>query len=174
MNKEERYYETGKDTILYQNQFHRELSDRAVNLLNVGIVISVAGVGVISFRLDSVSINTFLIIALGAWGIGFGLLLWSCLSVLRNQDWKPYSSLEELSDAVKHPDSTDDFILMSLADNFVDASQQNQKTLDSKAGAISDALWALALEITSVVCVISLVFLEAEKSLACESKALLV
>lgn len=177
MSKEERYYETGKDTVLYQNQYHRELSDRAVNLLNVGIAISVAGVGVISFRLDSISITYYLVIMLAVWGFGFGWMLWSCLSVLKDQDWKSYSLVQELGDAVRHPATTDDYILMTLADNFVDATQHNQRILDSKAGSISNALRALAIEITSVVCVILLVFLGAlgaEKSLVCESKALLV
>ena len=123
MNKEERYYETGKDTILYQNQLHREFSDRAVNLLNVGIAISVAGVGVVSFRLDSFSVNLAMIIALEGWVVGFGLLIWSCLSVLKIQGWMAYSSLEELGDATKHPDSTEGYILTNLADNFAEAAR---------------------------------------------------
>ena len=174
MTKEERYYEVGRDTILYQNQLHREYSDRAVNLRNVGVAVSVAGAGVISFRLDSISINPAMIVVAAGWLLGLGLLLWACLSVLKIQDWKSYSSLEETDDAVKHPVLRESRVLLNLADNFADAAQINHRTLDNKADFISDALWGLAIVIVCVVFVVTLVFLGTETSLVCESKSLLV
>ena len=152
--KNELYYETGKETILFQNALHREFSDRATNLLNFGVATSAAGVVVLNFRLDKVVFDDNMIAALSAWALAFSVLLFCCLQVLRVQPWRSFSSLEDLAQQVDMGANTRDFILWCLAENFREAAAHNEKILNGKATLMTSVVVALFLEIASVIFVI--------------------
>ena len=143
--KNELYYETGKETLLFQNARHREFSDRAANLLNFGVATSAAGVVVLNFRLDKAVFDAGMITGLTLWGIGFIGLLVFCFLVLQVQPWKSFSSLEDLGQQVDSPASTANFILWCLAENFKEAAKHNEEVLDGKVAAINWATLALFL-----------------------------
>ena len=84
------YYQTGKDTILHQGALHREFSDRAVNLLNLGVATLVAGAVVINFRIEDIE-WTNLLSSLGALALlAFLSVAVLCLSVLGTGDWHSF------------------------------------------------------------------------------------
>ena len=98
MTPSEIYYQTGKDTILYQSSLHREFSDRAFNLLNLSVATLVAGGVVINFRLEHLEWAWPLII-LGTLAILASIVVAAlCLSVLRTGDWYSFPPLSPLSD----------------------------------------------------------------------------
>ena len=158
--KNELYYETGKETILFQNALHREFSDRATNLLNFGVATSAAGVVVLNFRLDKVVFDDSLIVALSLWGLGFFGLLFCCLQVLQVQPWRSFSSLEDLAEQVEMGANTRDYILWCLAENFKVASEHNEKVLNGKATLMTIAVSALFGKIAAVIFVIFQIFWE--------------
>ena len=93
MSPNELYYETAKDTILYQSTLHTEFSSRAFNLLNIGVAALVAGGVILNIRLGSLEWAP-LLMSLGVTSlIGFVVVSILCLSVLKTRDWYAFPPL---------------------------------------------------------------------------------
>lgn len=162
--KNELYYEAGKDAVNFQNALHRELSDRAMNLLNFGVATSAAAVVVLNFRLDDLSFEPGMVAALTLWGLGFVALLVSCFLVLQIQDWEPFFSLENLSSEVRKYATSRDALLWDLAETLKEAVQHNQEVLDGKATAMNWAMTALGVKIAAVTSVLIQIFVAGSES----------
>ena len=167
MSKAERYYETGRDAILYQNSLRKEYADRAFNLLNLGVATSVAVALVINFRLDGILFDTHMNSALGAWALAFALLVLSCISALTSRDQAAPPSLDEVRNLVE-TQMDEDFVLMFLGDNNKEAVRRNYRLLDYLSGANARAVAALLLVFLTLACILGLVFLRSQNTPPCE------
>lgn len=168
MSKAERYYQTGRDTILYQNVLYREFSDRAFNLLNLGVAASVAVAVVLNFRLDEVRFDRPMEVGLGIWGLAFGVLLWSCISVMTPRPRPQPPSLDELRGLVTSHVHVEDFVLISLGDNSKEAAHRNDQLLSHLSGVITRAVSALLVVFASLAYILFLVFSRSPQSPSCE------
>ena len=173
VSKAERYYQTGQDTILYQNTLRREYADRAFNLLNLGVATSVAVVVVFNLRLDDIRFDTPMVLALGIWGVTFISLVVSCISALTPRAQTVPPSLDELRNLVETRMYGEDFVLMSLGDNNREAVRRNYVLLDYLSGAIARAVSALVAMFVSLACILALVFLRNPQSPSCELAGLM-
>ena len=177
MTPNEIYYQTGKDTILYQGSLHREFSDRAFNLLNLSVAILVSGGVVINFRIEDlewtnalISAGTIAILA----SITVAVL---CLSVLRTGNWHSFPPLRQLSVRVKSlgtdpqsyiPNDTGNLLQSTVGDFFKEAAQENEEVLGGKARAIFWAVLALAMEILATISLVVLIFWGSQTTLSGE------
>ena len=160
MSKEERYYQTGKDTILYQTALVREFSDRAVNLLNLGIATLVAGVIGVSPNIESWEWNYGTTIAIIVWIAGFLLLISYCLATTQTRSWHGFPSMAEMAQMIDDPMYNEEDMLWSQGEYFREAAQHNDAILDGKAKAIRWALVGLSVEIVSTITIVMFVLLE--------------
>ena len=172
--KNELYYEAGKDAVSFQNALHRELSDRAMNLLNFGVATSSAAVVVLNFRLDDLSFEPGVILCLTLWGLGFAGLVTSCFQVLKIQDWKPFFSLDNLSSEAGKYATSRDALLWDLADTLKEAVQHNQEVLDGKSTAMNWAMAALGVKIAAVISVLIQIFVAGSESAPAAPSAFLL
>ena len=162
MTPNELYYQTGKDTILYQSSLHREFSDRAFNLLNLSVATLVAGGVVINFRLDHLE-WAWPLISLGTLAIlAFIVVAVRCLSVLRTGDWHSFPPLSELSARANHQPQIyqqfGDLLQATVGDYFKDAAQANENILNGKSSAVFWAVLALAVEILATITLVVWIF----------------
>ena len=168
LSPNELYYQTGKDTILYQSTLHREFSDRAFNLLNLGVATLVASGVVVNIRLEDLE-WTKVLIGLGAAELaGFLVVATLCLWAMRTQDWNGFPPLNQLVDRVDRLQQAPDFALTpeitlsalhrTVGDYFKNAAQQNQKVLDGKSKIIFFVVVALAIEILTATSLVLWVF----------------
>ena len=177
MTANEIYYQTGKDTILYQSSLHREFSDRAFNLLNLSVAILVAGGVVINFRIEDLEWTNALIIA-GTFAILSSIVVAVlCLSVLRTGNWNSFPPLHQLSDRVRSlgtdpqsyiADDAGDLLQSTVGDFFREAAQENESLLGGKARAIFWAVLALAVEILATISLVVLIFWGSQTTLSGE------
>ena len=168
MSKAERYYQTGRDTIQYQNALRREYADRAFNLLNLGVATSVAVAVIFNLRLGEILFDGIMVLALGIWAVTFVWLVLSCISALTPRDQAIPPSLDELRKLVATPMYSEDFVLMSLGDNNREVVQSNYGLLDYLSGAIARAVAALLAMFLILVCILYLVFSRSPQSPTCE------
>jgi hypothetical protein len=177
LSPNEIYYQTGKDTILYQSTLHREFSDRAFNLLNLSVAILVAVGVVINIRLNDLEWNPWLI------GIGILLVLAFlavavlCLSTLSTRNWYAFPPLDELHQRIDGlPVSASDALHLAIGNYLKSGADRNQKVLSDKAKAIFWAVLALASELIAAISLLALIFGfgEAQIALCDEALALLV
>ena len=159
MTPNELYRETGYHTFLYQNTLHREFSDRALTILNLAIVVLVAGGVAINFRLADVQWTVPTLGLVAAALIAFAAVVVTCYLVLRAQDWQGLPSLPEMEALTRGKSLEDvDFVRWCIADYYKKATQHNYQVLDGKVKA---AFWAaifLAVEVGSTISVVILVF----------------
>ena len=177
MTPSEIYYQTGKDTILYQSSLYREFSDRAFNLLNLSVATLIAGGVVINFRLEHLEWAWPLII-LGTLAILASIVVAAlCLSVLRTGDWYSFPPLSPLSDRMEslrtnYPYLTEmqsgALLQSTVGDYFKNAAKMNQKVLDGRARAIFWAVLALAVEILATISLVVLIFWGSQTTLSGE------
>ena len=167
MTPNELYYQSGKDTILYQSTLHRELSDRAFNLLNLGVVTIAAGGVVVNLRIQYLEWDP-LLMALGALSL-FAFLVVAVLSVMvmRSGDWFAFPPLGDLAariaDLEKNYQTAPSAVRTSglqahAGDYFQLASFRNERVLNSKSWAQLGTLLALALELAAVISLVVLIF----------------
>ena len=158
MTPNDLYRETGYQTFLYQNTLHREFSDRALNLLNLAIVVLVAGGVAINFRIAELQWTVPLLILTSVALAAFAAVLVTCYLVLSTQDWQGLPSLpemERLTTGRSHEDV--DFVRWCMADYYKKAIQYNYTVLGGKVRA---AFWAaifLAAETASTISFVILV-----------------
>ena len=167
MTPDEMYYQTGKDTVLYQSALHREFSDRAFNLFNLGVAALVAVGVVINFRIEELE-WTYPLVGLGAVAIlAFILVAALCLSVLRTGDWHSFPPLREVADRVEtirvdyehlNPQQAGGMLQSTVGDYFTEAADANQMVLDGKQRALFWAVLALAVEILATIALVVLIF----------------
>ena len=167
MTLNELYYQTGKDTILYQSSLHREFSDRAFNLLNLSIATLVAGGVVINFRIDHLEWDG-LLITLGTIAILATIVVAAlCLKVLSAADWNSFPPLSELSDRMESlqtnyqthtHEQPGDLLQSTVGDYFKKAAQANQKVLDGKARELFWTVLVLAVEILVTISLVVWIF----------------
>ena len=174
MSPSELYYETAKDTILYQSTLHTEFSSRAFNLLNIGVAALVAGGVILNIRLGSLE-WTPLLTSLGVTSlIGFVVVSVLCLSVLKTRDWYAFPPLDVLRDRVESASEDDtDAVRLLIANYMKSGAKENEAALGVKSQAIFLAVLALALEFASTISVVILVFLGAQTTPAGEVPMLL-
>ncbi len=162
MNPKELYYQTAKDTILYQSTLHTEFSARAFNLLNIGVAAIVAGGVILNIRLDSLEWTPWLMISGIVSIIGFVMVAALCLLVLRTRDWYAFPPLHELGKRVERSSEHDsDAVRLVIANYMKRGAQKNEHILGDTTRALFWAVVALALEIASTICVLIFVFLGA-------------
>ena len=167
MTPNEIYYQTGKDTILYQCALHREFSDRAFNLLNLGVAALVAGAVVINFRIGDIE-WTHLLFGLGALTLlSFLSVAVLCLAVLRTGDWHSFPPLRQLSNRMERIldeygpqvfQESGTLLQSTVGDYFSEAAQHNQKVLDGKSKALFWGVLGLAVEILATIALVVLIF----------------
>ena len=167
MTRHEIYYQSGKDTILYQSTLHREFSDRAFNLFNLSVASLVAGGIIFNIRLDNLEWTTP-VVALGALSLSaFVVVAVLCLATLRTGDWYDFPPLDQLADwanfAPTIPGGTYQ-IYIYMGDYLKEAAQHNDRVLDGKSRAIFWAIIGLALEILSTISLVVLIFGESQKN----------
>ena len=155
MNSNELYYQTAKDTILYQSALHTEFSARAFNLFNIGLAALVAVGFVVNARLGSFEWTPWLIGLGVAFIVGFVWVSALCLWVLRTRDWYAYPPLNELAKEIERPSGR---VRLLIADYMKDGAQENEDVLASKARALFWAILGLTVEIVSLISVVILVF----------------
>ena len=167
------YYQTGKDTIPYQSALHREFSDRAFNLLDLGVAALVAGAVVINFRIGDIEWTNPLI-ALGALTLlAFLPVAMLCLSVLCTGDWHSFPPMGRVTDRMET--IREDYgpqvyresgalLQATVGDHFKDAAQMNQRVLDGKSKSLFWAVLGLAAEILATISLVVLIFWDFEQS----------
>ena len=168
MSKAERYYQTGRDAVLYQNALHREFSDRAFNLLNLGVASSVAVAVVFNLRLDDVQFDRSMLFGLGVLGVAFFFLLTSCISVLNSRNRAEHPSLDELRDMVSNNVHNEDSVFRSLGDNAREVVQFNDRLLDYLSGALTRAMIALVVMFLSLIYILVEIFWRSPEAPVCE------
>lgn len=173
MSPNELYYQTGKETILYQSALHREFSDRAFNLLNLSVATLVASGVVINIRLEHLKWTTVLM-GLGAAELaGFLTVAVLCLWAMRTQNWNGLPPLHQLEDRVNNllqdpgatvaPESlTQSALYRTVGTYFKNAAQANQKVLDGKSRIIFCAVVALAIELLTATSLVVWIFSESQ------------
>ena len=168
MSNAERYYLTGRDTIFYQNTLRREFSDRAFNLLNLGVATSAAVAIVFNLRLDSIRFDLPMQIGLGVWGVAFVLLVLFCIFVMTARSWAEPPYLDQLRNLVAIHMYNEDFVLMSLGDNNTEAVQYNNRVLDGLSASMTRAMAALVAKFLSLIYLLFLIFWRSPRSPVCE------
>ena len=175
MTPHEVYYQSGKDTILYQNTLHREFSDRAFNLLNLGVATLVAGGIIFNIRIDQLEWG-YPMLGLGAVSLlSFGLVAGLCLATMRTGDWYAFPPLDQLADRADNLPLVPGGgvqLYIHMGNYLKEAAQHNQKVLDGKSGAIFWAVAALALEILATISLVVLIFWGSQKTPADAALAL--
>ena len=168
MTPRELYYQVGKETVLHQNALRRELSDRAFNLLNLGVATIAAGGVVVNLQLKTLDWDPVLM-ALGAMSL-FAFAVVAVLSfwIMRGGDWFAFPPLEQIAARIAAYHEADylratQLVLLEVlqiyaGDYFQDAFFRNEQVLDGKRLAQFWTFLALALEITAVICLVVLIF----------------
>ena len=167
MTPRELYYQVGRETVLHQKALHRELSDRAFNLLNLGVATIAAGGVVINLQLKTLNWDPILM-ALGAVSL-FAFAVVAVLSfwIMRGGDWFAFPPLEQIAVRIAHheahyPRAAQSVLLEVLqiyaGDYIQETSFLNEQVLDGKRLAQFWTFLALGLEITAVICLVVLIF----------------
>ena len=146
MTKNEIYYRASRDTILYQNEVHKDFSTRAMNFVGYGVAILAAGAIALNLRDDGIPFNLGMLAPLVFWGGGFVALVLSCAYVLFTHRWEMGPTVDSLGDTVSDGNHDADEVLWLIADSFRQSFVHNRTVLNKKARAINVAMVALALE----------------------------
>ena len=169
MTPNELYYQTGKDTILYQSTLHREFSDRAFNLLNVSIATLGVGAILANFRHEDLVWTESLVVFGILTAIASVIVIVLSLRVLRTETWHGFPSLDQMDKQISYlnehyPDGNlndyTDILQSLLGDYFTLAAEQNQEILRDKSNALFLTVLALAVEIISVIAFVGALFAE--------------
>ncbi len=160
MNPTELYYQTAKDTVLYQSALHAEFTARAFNLLNIGVAVLIAAGLILNARVGDFE-WTPLLVGLGiAFLVGFAGVSILCMWWgLRTQHWFAFPPPDALRDPFPNAPESQPGEAQRLAANYMtEAAHQNENVLATKAKAIFWAILALALEVVCLICAVILVF----------------
>ena len=158
MTKNEIYYRASRDTILYQNEVHKDFSARAMNFVGYGVAMLAAGAIALNLPDDAISFNAGMLVPLVFWGGGFIALVLSCAYVLFAHRWEMGTTVDSLGDTVSKGNHDADEVLWFIADSFRLSFVHNRTVLDKKARAINVAMVALALEAGGLISVGVLLF----------------
>ncbi len=180
MTPRELYYQIGKETVLYQNTLHRELSDRAFNLLNLGVA-TIAAAGVI-VNLQSKDLEWGpLLMSLGALSL-FAFVVVAVLSLrgMRGADWYGFPILDDMAHRIAYLEenypagssSGQLEALQSIAGNhFQSASFNNELKLSHRRREQFWTIVFLAVEMLAVISLVVLIFWGTQTPLCGEALA---
>ena len=158
MTKNEIYYRASRDTVLYQNDVHKDFSTRAMNLIGYGVAMLAATAIALNLSDDGVTWDWRTYIALGGLIVGFALLVVTCGYVLWSHRWEMGASVDSLGELIDDNDYDSEKVLWCIADGFRTSFVHNRTVLDKKARAIKVAMVALALEAAGLISVGVLLF----------------
>ena len=161
MSKNEVYYQASRNTVLYQNEVHKDFSGRAINLIGYGVAMLAAGAIALNLPDDGIPLNVEMWVALALWGGGFATLVLSCGFVLLARKWEMGIPVDSLGELIGNSDYDADRCLWLIADSFRKSFVHNRTVLETKARAINIAMTALALEATGLIFVGVLLFVAA-------------
>ena len=159
MSKNEIYYRASRDTVLYQNEVHKDFSTRAMNFVGYGVAMLAAGAIALNLPDDGIPFNVRMWVALLLWGGGFVGLVLSCAYVLCAHRWEMGPAVDSLGDTVSDGNHDADELLWIITDSFRQSFVHNRTVLDRKARAINLSMVALALEAIGLIFVGVLLFL---------------
>ena len=153
MTKNEIYYRASRDTVLYQNEVHKDFSTRAMNFVGYGVAMLAAGAIALNLPDDGISFNTGMLVALVFWGGGFIALVLSCAYVLFAHRWEMGTTVDSLGELIDDNDYDTERVLWCIADRFRTSFTHNRTVLNKKARAINVAMVALAMEAAGLISV---------------------
>lgn len=169
MDKNELYYQTGRNHLSFQDTLHREFSDKAISLL--GFAIAITAAGVIALNLGNGIIPTgniyvlgFGIALLATWMLGLiGVVTFSGMVMFpRKENWKQGTTSASLSGLVKNENYDADYLWWCAADDFRESIECNVRVLDEKAMTIRRAIYCIAVEAVGVISLVALILLTAK------------
>ena len=168
MDKNELYYQTGRNTLAFQDTLHREFSDKAISLL--GFAIAITAAGVIALNLGDGIIpthNIYILVPgialLAMWILGLiGVAAFSSAVMSPRRDWKHGTTSASLSRLVKDDNYDADYLYWCAADDFRESIEYNETVLEKKAMTIRKAVLCIGGETVGVICLVAL-FLLTEK-----------
>ena len=153
MNANKLYYQTLRDSILYQDNQHKQLSNNAVSLVGFAIALVAAGVVVLNLADDTIPDSNGFLAALGIWAGTFIATTGFCAHVLMPQNWKVGISINTLNELTMDLEAGEGYLRWNVIKGLEDAIKHNQRILDRKTESLRTAIIFLALEALGLITV---------------------
>ena len=166
MDKNDLYYNTGKDYLSHQDDLHKEFSDKATAILGFSVAITSAGVIALNIGNGQIpEIGTVLfwitLLSLAVWGVGFLAVVGFSALVLapRKQNWKHGTGIESIGKLINDESITDAKLYWSVADDFRESIKDNTVILEGKAMYVRRAVYSIAFQVLGMVTLVVLILL---------------